>query len=100
MTDKPHDQSTTDERANSLDNNNLKSMGCKNSTTVGAEVRSQRFLMALFSSIAIFFSPKICPTMALNEVLAALVAVCGMYLGANTVGNWRASNIEKDKKSP
>jgi hypothetical protein len=58
---------------------------------------SRKLLFALFSSILILIASRLCPGAGLGEVVTGLVAVCGIYLGANSAVKWQAGNIERAK---
>ena len=74
-------------------------MDDKNSTAVDGGYASRKLHFALFTSILILIASKLCPGVGLGEVVTGLVAVCGLYLGANTVIGWKAGTIEQARNT-
>ena|ERR1019366_3198350 len=72
-------------------------MNDKDSTAVDGGFGSRKLLFALFSSVLVLIASRIAPIATIGEVVTGLVAICGIYVGGNTVVRWQAGNIERAK---
>lgn len=61
---------------------------------------SRKFWFSVYTSVVIVVAAKMCPAAVLPEVVAGLVAVCGIFVTGNVVNRWTIAKTFSQGQEP